>query len=148
MQNLELELSKIVLGSDDRERIKALFFETIPAGTYIYNIDEDYESKVAKPIQCAARDYGADYDRYFYIRGVQFLIEDDFITVIQCLDEDGDIEDCECSELDVFPANYSVLLQLLWAYDSGWHSDSPVSLITEAEAEEEEEEEEEEEDED
>lgn len=134
---LEEELNK-VLDYDIEKRIKKMFFEAIPDGTYIYSKNSDYETQnVADAIDCAVCDYDANCNRY--IKAIQFYIKDNTLMAIECLsDEEDEIWDCEWNVMYMLPANYTVLSRLLEEYEAGNHSDSPVSLIPSCEVEDEE----------
>lgn len=136
---LEKEINK-VLDYNVEDRIKKMFFDIIPNGTYIYSIDSDYENQnVAFAIDCAVNDYGSNCSRF--VKAVKFKVEDEHLYAVEILTDDEDeIVDCHWN-LNYFPANYSALSNILTAYSCGNHSeDNDVFLIPQCEAEEEEEE--------
>lgn len=121
------------------ERIKKMFFDIIPNGTYIFSIDGDYEKqKVAYAIDCAVADYDSNCNRF--IKAVKFKVENGKLYAIEMLtDEEDEIVDCFWN-LDYYPANYQALSNILSEYRTGNHSkDDDVTLIPQCEAEDEEE---------
>ncbi len=132
LKKLKKELEKV---SDSLKRVRELFFEVIPAGTYISFLKDDFGSvKVPLPIYFG---FMQENDEITYVKGVQFLVEKNYITAIQILSEDEkEIEDCEFNPIDLPQDYYEVFSSLLTAYEAGYYSDTPFSLVTEYQAEE------------